>query len=58
MRGVITALFDASEPDSTLASRRDRVLNLLQIAAPNRALQNDRERYNALLEEAVRGVNP
>lgn len=53
--GVITALFDASDPESNMKSRLERVLNLLQVAVPNRALLEDRERYNVLLEEAVAG---
>ena len=53
--GVITALFDGSAPDSDLETRLQRVLNLLEVAAPNRALEADRERYDGLLVEAVSG---
>ena len=55
--GVITAIFEESSPDSNLDSRMQRVLNLLQVAAPNRALVKKRERYNELLVEAVSGTN-
>ena len=36
--GVITALFQATEPDATPAARMQRVLNLLQVALPNRCI--------------------
>ncbi len=55
--GLITALFDGTDLESDPASRLERVLNLLKIAAPNRALLHDRERYDKLLEEAVWGAN-
>ena len=53
--GVITALFDGSDPQSELDARLQRVLNLLEVAAPNRALLKDRDRYDSLLIEAVWG---
>lgn len=56
--GIIKALFDHSAPEQRAESRSDRVLNLLEVAAPNRALVEDRERYDALLDEAVSGANP
>ena len=54
--GIVTAMFDATEPESGLASRLSRVLNLLEVAAPNRALTQNRERYQALLTETVSGA--
>ncbi len=56
--GIIKALFDDSVPGQRAESRMDRVLNLLQVAAPNRALVEDRARYDALLHEAVSGASP
>ena len=55
--GIITALFGG--PATTKRQVRDRsqrVLNLLQLAAPNRALLQGRERYNALLQQAISGT--
>ena len=52
---IVTAMFEATEPRVELGSRNSRVLNLLKVAAPNRALIQDRERYEALLEAAVEG---
>ena len=54
--GIVTAMFEATERESGLASRLHRVLNLLKVAAPNRALIQDQERYQALLEETVVGT--
>ena len=54
---IVTAMFDVTEPEAGLASRLRRVLNLLEVAAPNRALLEDRERYQALLAEAVAGTD-
>ena len=56
--GIIKALFDGSATEQRTESRMDRVLNLLEVAAPNRALVEDRTRYDALLHEAVSGANP
>ena len=56
--GVISALFQATQPDAAPADRMDRVLNLLQVAVPNRALLEDRERYQALLTDAVARPDP
>lgn len=54
--GIIGALFDGSASEVQVESRATRVLNLLQVAAPNRALVADRERYDALLENAISGI--
>ena len=52
---IVTAMFEATEPESGHESRLRRVLNLLKLAAPNRALTEDRARYQALLADAVAG---
>jgi hypothetical protein len=54
--GLITSLFGGptSSPDEVL-SREQRLINLLQIAAPNRALENNRAEYERLLSEALTG---
>ena len=54
--GIIGALFDGCASEVQVGSRATRVLNLLQVAAPNRALVADRERYDALLEDAISGT--
>ena len=54
--GIILALFEGGSREESMASRLERVLNLLQVAAPNRALLEDRDRYNDLLTRAVSGV--
>ena len=54
---IITALFEATEPKAGRASRLRRVLNLLDVATPNRALVKNRERYEALLADAVTGTD-
>ena len=54
--GIIGALFDGCASEAQGESRATRVLNLLQVAAPNRALVADRERYDALLEDALSGT--
>lgn len=56
--GIISALFKGSAPEGHAESRMDRVLNLLQVAAPNQALIEDRERYNTLLSDALSEDNP
>ena len=53
--GIVTAMFEATEPRSEQATRLRRVLNLMKVAAPNRALINDRQRYQGLLSEMVAG---
>ena len=52
---IVTAMFEETEPEAGLVTRQRRVLNLLEMAAPNRALLQDRERYEGLLAEAVSG---
>ena len=54
--GVITALFDSSGISTDSVERVRRVLNLLKVAAPNRALLEDRKHYEELLQEAVFGT--
>ena len=41
-----------------IASRRERVLNLLEIAAPNAAVQRHRADYAAFLETGLKGYHP
>lgn len=55
--GIITALFGDSAPKEQVPRQRQRVLNLLQIAAPNQALLGDRARYITLLEDAISGTS-
>ena len=52
---IVTAMFEETEPEAGLAIRQRRVLNLLEMAAPNRALLQDRKRYKGLLAQAVAG---
>ena len=54
--GIVATMFDATEPEAQPASRLRRVLNLLEVAVPNRALTKDKERYQALLAEVVAGT--
>ena len=54
--GIISALFEGSPHEESTATRLKRVLNLLQVAAPNRALLEDRDRYNDLLTTALSGI--
>lgn len=57
--GLITSLFGGPAKDAVEATaRRSRLVNLLQIAAPNRALVRDREKYEQLLDHALAGVQP
>ena len=51
--GVISSLFQAAEPRAAPTERMQRVLNLLRLALPNRALLQERDRYDALLRDAV-----
>lgn len=56
--GLITALFGG--PTTTKRQVRDRlqrVLNLLQVAAPNRALLQDKEPYDTLLQQVLSGTD-
>ena len=55
--GLITSLFGGpSKSKKETESRRRRLLDLLRVAAPNRALERDRVAYERLLEEAITGV--
>lgn len=55
--GLITSLFGGpSRSDEDTVSRRARLLNLLEVAAPNKALELNREGYQALLDEALTGA--
>ena len=54
--GIITALFGGPAPKGQSNARLQRVLNLLEVAVPNRALLENRERYDSLLQNAVSGV--
>lgn len=54
---IVTAMFEATLPKAGLKTRLRRVLNLLEVAVPNRALVEDRDRYQKLLAEAVAGTN-
>lgn len=54
--GLITSLFGGKALSPGDAdSRRARLLDLLRVAAPNRALERDRAAYEKLLDEAVTG---
>ena len=53
---IVTTVFEATGPEAEPASRLRRILNLLRVAAPNRALDEDKERYQALLSEMVVGT--
>ena len=54
--GIVTAMFDATEPASGTATRLRSVLNLMQVAVPNRALVENRARYEKVLAETVAGT--
>jgi hypothetical protein len=55
--GLITALFGGPTRDQAeVAGREARLINLLRVAAPNRALTNDLGAYQALLSHALRGM--
>ena len=55
--GIITALFGGPIPKEQSNARMQRVLNLLEVAVPNHALLQNRERYDTLLQNAVAGVD-
>ena len=55
--GIITALFGGPIPKGQSNARMQRVLNLLEVAVPNHALLQNRERYDTLLQNAVAGVD-
>lgn len=57
--GLITSLFGGpASSDTDVTARRSRLVNLLKIAAPNRALDRDRDKYEKLLDDALAGVQP
>ena len=51
--GLISTLFEATNPTSDEDERMRRVINLLALAAPNRAFLKDPKRYEELLRNAV-----
>ena len=54
--GIITALFGGPATNQQQVDDRwQRVLNLLRVAAPNRALSQDRQRYDDFLHNALSG---
>ena len=54
--GLITSLFGGStEEDAEVCSRKEKVINLLKIAAPNSSLINHGGEYQALLNQAIQG---
>lgn len=54
--GLITALFGGPTQNvEELHKRQARLINLLRVAAPNRALMNDGEAYETLLSHALKG---
>jgi hypothetical protein len=54
--GLITSLFGGpTESADEVNARQERLINLLQVAAPNRALENNRAEYERLLNEALTG---
>ena len=55
--GMIAALFGGPTGiNSEIETRRQSVLNLMDIAAPNRAIEQDREAYDKLLSASLRGL--
>ncbi|MDP4540340.1 hypothetical protein Q9K01_11945 [Qipengyuania sp. DY56-A-20] len=57
--GLITSLFNGpAKDDAEVVARRGRLINLLQLAAPNRALDRDRAKYEQLLDHALTGDQP
>ena len=54
--GMIAALFGGpTQINSEIETRRQRVLNLMDIAAPNRAIEQYRDAYDKLLSASIRG---
>lgn len=54
--GMITAMFGGpSKKAIEIASRKRRVLNLLDVAAPNRAVLEHRSEYRSILNNALAG---
>lgn len=57
--GLITALFGGPTKDAhEVSAREERLINLLEIAAPNRALESAGDQYRALLKAALTGGSP
>ena len=55
--GLVTALFHHTENFKTVENeRKTRIINLLEIAAPNRAVELHGEKYENLLYVALDGV--
>jgi hypothetical protein len=53
---MITSMFGGKAVGAAaLRLRRSRVLNLMNIAAPNQAVTNDRKRYEGILSSALKG---
>ena len=55
---IVSTMFKTTEPDAEPASRMRRVLSLLDLAAPNRALIEDKHRYEGLLAAMVGTTGP
>ena len=54
--GLITSLFGGStDKNAEICTRKERVINLLRIAAPNSSLINHGSEYQALLDQAIQG---
>ena len=54
--GMITAMFGGPvQHAAQVANRKKRVLNLLQLAAPNQAVLRNRKKYERILESALAG---
>lgn len=57
--GMIAAMFGGPTKSSRVVeTRRQRVLNLMDVAAPNRAVEQDRDAYDELLSASLRGAVP
>ena len=55
--GMIAAMFGGpTKSNRVIETRRRRVLNLMDVAAPNRAVEQDREAYDELLFASLRGA--
>jgi len=53
---MITAIFGGPTSDATeITRRRNQMLNLLEVAAPNEAVERDRKAYADLLEAVITG---
>ena len=54
--GLITALCGGpTKKTEDIGTRKSRIINLLEIAAPNQSLINEKEKYQELLDRAVAG---